>query len=525
MTDTLTAFARRAEIALEASGLHEAAAAARAQLGRLDDPLVTAAILGEFKRGKSTLVNALVNQAVLPAGVLPLTAVRTAVEVTADGSPAAEVRYRTGDRETITVDAIARYATEEGNPGNRRGVTEVSVHVHARTLAGVRLIDTPGLASPFADTAAAAEPVVGDADLAVLVLAADQPASRAELELLERTAVTLPTVVVVNRMDAIDAGDRRRVLGFIVEQVRRAVSGPVHVLGVSARGALEGFAEWREPLEELRTIILEAARGADRAARVRAALHELLAAAVSQAALRLRAPRLEQEARAAYETRRARDVELTVLGAGPRIRAAGTMAADAILNAVAAVEERPSLRDSVSRAVVAAATSAVRSGHEPGAAGHAALGFLLSRWSAAEARALEDAVPAAESKLRNAVRDTLGRELGPDVARTLVSEVAIVVAAPRPHLPALPRYRSALPGPLGEWRILRRFRADVGRVVDAAMDSRRAAVDATVRAAIDQAVRSVLDRVAPSAREDYEPAPPSGDPAAALRSLLVELGG
>jgi ribosome biogenesis GTPase A len=47
--------------------------------GRLDAARLRVLVVGEAKRGKSTLVNALLGREVLPAGVTPLTAVATTV--------------------------------------------------------------------------------------------------------------------------------------------------------------------------------------------------------------------------------------------------------------------------------------------------------------------------------------------------------------------------------------------------------------------------------------------------------------
>ena len=52
-------------------------------------------MVGEFKRGKSTLVNALLGTEVLPTGVLPLTAVTTEV---VHGEQGATVTRLDGDR-------------------------------------------------------------------------------------------------------------------------------------------------------------------------------------------------------------------------------------------------------------------------------------------------------------------------------------------------------------------------------------------------------------------------------------------
>ena len=50
-----------------------------ALLDRLDAARLRVLVVGEAKRGKSTLINALLGRAVLPSGVTPLTAVTTTV--------------------------------------------------------------------------------------------------------------------------------------------------------------------------------------------------------------------------------------------------------------------------------------------------------------------------------------------------------------------------------------------------------------------------------------------------------------
>jgi hypothetical protein len=469
-------------------------------------------------------VNALLEQPVLPAGVLPLTAVRTAVEAFADGAPGAEVRYRSGATEQIPLDAVGRYATEDGNPGNRRHVAEVRIRVRAPAAAGLRLLDTPGLASPFADTAAAAEPAAGAADAACVVLAADQPASRAELDLLERTAATVPVVVVVNRLDAVDAAERERVVAFVGDEARRAARRALPVLGTSARAAMDGSPAWRARVADLRAAVRAAVARADRAARVRAALRALLATAVSQAALRHRAPDLARDARTGDAARRARDLELALLAAGARLRAEASAAADAIVRAVAAAGDEAAEGAALARAARVAATCAVRAGHEPDAAIGAALAAGARGWSAAERRALEDAVRAAESRLRAAVRDAVARELGETDATRFAAAIRLAVAPPAAHVPPLRRHHSRLPGPLGEWRVLRAVRGDIGAAVDATRAARQAAIAASVRAATDEVLRAVLDRTFPATRDDSLPIRLPDAATETLRALLAEVG-
>ena len=73
-------------------------------------------VLGEFKRGKSTLVNALLGLDLMPTGVLPLTAVATEVVY---GTPGGTVVHTDGSTEEIDLSRLSDYVTEAGNPAQR----------------------------------------------------------------------------------------------------------------------------------------------------------------------------------------------------------------------------------------------------------------------------------------------------------------------------------------------------------------------------------------------------------------------
>src|SRR5579871_5671399 len=105
-------------------------------------------VAGEAKRGKSTLINALLGRPVLPSGVTPLTAVATTVRYGED--PHAEVRFGDGHEEKHPLAALDDLVTERGNPRNRRGIAAVTAFVDAPVLAaGIELVDTPGTGSVF----------------------------------------------------------------------------------------------------------------------------------------------------------------------------------------------------------------------------------------------------------------------------------------------------------------------------------------------------------------------------------------
>jgi hypothetical protein len=84
---------------------------------------------GEAKRGQSTLVNALLGQAVRPAGVAPLTALATTVRYGTE--PGVRAVFADGRAEHFPLSALEDLVTERRNPGNRRHVGSVTVVVDA----------------------------------------------------------------------------------------------------------------------------------------------------------------------------------------------------------------------------------------------------------------------------------------------------------------------------------------------------------------------------------------------------------
>src|SRR5664280_3462894 len=101
---------------------------------RVREDVLRVVVAGEAKRGKSTLINALLARAVLPTGVVLLTAVPTTLSY--GESEAVEVRYTDGRDAVLGLDALPELVTEAGNPANRGGVAAVTVRLPAPLLAG-----------------------------------------------------------------------------------------------------------------------------------------------------------------------------------------------------------------------------------------------------------------------------------------------------------------------------------------------------------------------------------------------------
>jgi GTP-binding protein EngB required for normal cell division len=210
-----------------------------AVLDRLDAARLRVLVVGEAKRGKSTLVNALLGREVLPSGVTPLTAVATTVRYGEDER--AEVRFLDGHDEKHALAALPDLVTERGNPGNRRRIAGVTVYVAAPMLTGgVELVDTPGTGSVFESGTQTAHEALRSMDAAVFVLTADPPVSASERDLLEQVAqLSVTTFTVLNKADHLDEPGRAEALEF-TRRVLNEAGHPGPVYPMSARTALGG---------------------------------------------------------------------------------------------------------------------------------------------------------------------------------------------------------------------------------------------------------------------------------------------
>lgn len=216
--------------------------------GRHDEGRFHLAALGQFKRGKSTLLNALLGEAVLPSSVVPLTAIPTRIR----SGPVRQARIAFVDGrpdEVATVpDAaglaalLARYVTEEANPENRLGVRDVEVLHPSPALAhGVVLIDTPGIGSTYAHNTATTMAFLAECDAALFLVSADPPITAVEVEFLREVRGQVPRLFfLLNKVDYLTDDEAAAAMGFLRRVLAEQAGLPadVPVYPVSARRGL-----------------------------------------------------------------------------------------------------------------------------------------------------------------------------------------------------------------------------------------------------------------------------------------------
>ncbi len=204
-----------------ARGRDDLAARLATVRSRLDRTDTVICVVGEFKQGKSALINGLLGSTVCPVdddlATMAVTTVRHGT------TPGATVHRREGGvavAEDIEPDDLPRWVTERGNPDNRLTVEQVEVRLpHPLLERGIILVDTPGIGGLNAAHAAATLAFLPVADALVFVTDASAELTAPELEFLAAAVDAGPSILVaLTKVDMYPAW--RRILEIDGQRLR-----------------------------------------------------------------------------------------------------------------------------------------------------------------------------------------------------------------------------------------------------------------------------------------------------------------
>jgi GTPase SAR1 family protein len=230
------------------------------------------AVLGQFKRGKSTLINALIGEPLLPTSVLPLTSIPTFLS--AGPKRVIRIFFLDGKSEEFAdvscneaAEILTNYVTEERNPANKLAVSRVEVEHPAPLLnQGVVIIDTPGIGSTFRHNTEATLNFLPQCDAALFVVSSDPPITEVELDFLKAVRAKVSRLFfVMNKVDYLDADEGTHAVDFFRKVVWEllGLDGDEPVYRVSARQGLRAKVKqdetlWRTSgLEKLESRLLD----------------------------------------------------------------------------------------------------------------------------------------------------------------------------------------------------------------------------------------------------------------------------
>ncbi|MFF0061372.1 dynamin family protein [Streptomyces sp. NPDC005279] len=234
-------------------------------------PAFRIAVVGEFNRGKSTLINRLLGRDLLPTGPLPVT--RAPVVIRASDEEGLTVGWPDGRRELRKLDDDTLWdgltgIPEDAEPGAAAGSPEpaVTVAVADDRLAGLdaELVDTPGVNSGTEEQFEQVRRTAAGSDAVLFVVSALSPMSITERRLLEEEVLCrhVPFVaVVVTMLDLVDGDDREESVRDLKKRLAGLAGLPVFTAPVpgggepelaALRSLVEGFARdsgralWRD---------------------------------------------------------------------------------------------------------------------------------------------------------------------------------------------------------------------------------------------------------------------------------------
>ncbi|MBK8261456.1 MAG: dynamin family protein [Nannocystis sp.] len=303
-TNDLGAAARELASIAEELGLHSAARSILADSARrLGESMLRVLVLGEIKHGKSSLINALLGQALLPTGVTPTTG--------------AVVRVRRGDASGYFLidDEGARELDRERFGPLARGKEAAAGALEARHVgellpANLELLDTPGANDINRLRGLVSRGELPGADVLVLVLDATQALTRTELGFVRDALVAVGGVgagsgahllVALNRIDLVAESERTLLTEHLARELGALLEDRFEVFQTDAKRAL------REPESDsygvlevgrlrARLVALAGRSGEILPARARASLRRGAQLLSHSAAIQARALRLEEQA-------------------------------------------------------------------------------------------------------------------------------------------------------------------------------------------------------------------------------------
>lgn len=243
--------------------LEESRKAVEASRHKLTSHKFSVGIMGEFKRGKSTVINALLGREIMPADILPCSA--TMNRVTYDLQPHAQVIKNDGSVIEIPVDEIADYVTKTNDENARRAemVDEAIVYYPCQFCQnGVDIVDTPGL-NDDERMDKISEEIIPKLDAVIMVIVPGAPFSKSEAEFVRNKLMGSDLgrlMFLVNKIDTIRPKDRERAVEDIRKRIQTTVLDKMaEIYGEKSRE----YAEAKSKIGNVRIFPISAANALD----------------------------------------------------------------------------------------------------------------------------------------------------------------------------------------------------------------------------------------------------------------------
>ena len=199
----------------------------------VENPLIDVAILGQFKAGKSSLINSIIGEPVLPVGVVPVTTVITRLQW--GQGKGAVVTFFDGSYQEIDIRNVDEFVSEAKNKANEKNVDVVDITLPSlESYRGLRFVDTPGLGSIFKYNTDISEDWLPEVGAALLAISSDRPLSENDLDLVRELMEFTPRVVLLlTKVDLLSEEQRHEVITFFRDSLRKEFNRDFQILSYS----------------------------------------------------------------------------------------------------------------------------------------------------------------------------------------------------------------------------------------------------------------------------------------------------
>lgn len=218
--------------------------------------IFTVVVLGEFKRGKSTFVNALLGTPLLPMNILPETATINAIMY--NDKPMLSVVRMDGSQEEgeVSYEYLQQFSASNSNDEALKSIKYIKIGYPLDLLKNrIVLVDTPGVSDLNQQRCDITYQFLPKANAVIFLLDANSPLKKSEKEFIETELFPLgirDIIFLANKYDCIDEeedGDDflddlkiRLSKAFQVDKVDAPLK-EIEIYPVSALDALDGIEE------------------------------------------------------------------------------------------------------------------------------------------------------------------------------------------------------------------------------------------------------------------------------------------
>ena len=314
--------------------LQEHAESLEAVSSRLQNHVFRVGVMGEFKRGKSTVINALLGQEIVPADILPCSA--TLNRIVWDATPHAQINFKKDEggsiprTKTVAVEELSGYITKLTAESEEQAnlVEDAMVYYPCKFCQnGVEIIDTPGL-NDDERMDRISESVIPTLDAIIMVIVPGSPFGISEANFVRNKVMTSDLsrlLFVVNKIDTVRERDREKCVDGIRKKIQDTILektaamyggdsqeykaaqtklGGIRIYPISAADALDGKTEGDDELlkrsgvpefEVALTKLLTEERGMLELAPIVSAIMSKLKEADETIVMRTNAMNMEQE--------------------------------------------------------------------------------------------------------------------------------------------------------------------------------------------------------------------------------------